>query len=805
VLRGAGTDSFAANPSHPASFCPRIPRYHARVAGPARRPRATRAALPLKRTEVKAKISGFLARVVVTQQFENPYDDKIEAVYTFPLPQNAAVDDMTMRVGARTIRGDIKRREEARAIYNAARNAGHVAALLDQERPNIFTQSVANILPGEKVTVTLSYIETLAWEEGSYEFVFPMVVGPRYIPGQPVGKQGGGWAPDSSEVPDASRITPPVTPPGTRAGHDISVEVEIDAGLPIQQLTSKSHEVFVDRPAPGKALVRLKSESVIPNKDLVLRYEVAGKKIEDAFLTHYSGKGGFFAMILQPPERVTVEDVTPKELVFVLDTSGSMSGFPIEKAKETMKLAIDGLYPRDTFNLITFAGDTHVLFPAPVPATSENVRRAQAFLESRTGGGGTEMMKAIRAALEPSDSQEHVRIVCFMTDGYIGNDMAILDEIQKHPNARIFSFGIGSSVNRFLLDKMAEAGRGEAEFVALNDDGSAAARRFHERVRNPLLTEISVDWGGLPVADTYPKRIPDLFSAKPVVLTGRYSSAGQGVIRLRGKMAGRPSSAAFPITLSAAESGHEVLKTLWARTRVGDLMSQDWAGLQQGAARPEVQQEITQLGLDYRLMTQFTSFVAVEELIITDGGVPRRVDVPVEMPEGVSYEGVFGERFADKDAYKSLRQNSFFGGANGPMPTAAPISVGQAIRTEQSAGRELYRGDEAEEANLSPAERKRRLAKAKMHPSLQILVEHLGQGGSALTADDRRLLKDGKVEIQVWLEDASVEVRQALKALGFELIGEPRVAKILLGRIPAEKLGALAEITSVRYVGPLGR
>lgn len=522
---------------------------------------------PLKRTEVKAKISGFLARVVVTQQFENPYDDKIEAVYTFPLPHNAAVDDMTMRIGGRTIRGDIKRREEARAIYNAARNAGHVAALLDQERPNIFTQSVANILPGEKVTVTLSYIETLAWEEGSYEFVFPMVVGPRYIPGQPVGKQSGGWAPDSSEVPDASRITPPVTPPGTRAGHDISVEVEIDAGLPIQQLTSKSHEVFVDRLAPGKALVRLKSESVIPNKDLVLRYEVAGKKIEDAFLTHYSGKGGFFAMILQPPERVTAEDVTPKELVFVLDTSGSMSGFPIEKAKETMKLAIDGLYPRDTFNLITFAGDTYVLFPAPVPATRENVRRAQAFLESRTGGGGTEMMKAIRAALEPSDSQEHVRIVCFMTDGYIGNDMAILDEIQKHPNARVFSFGIGSSVNRFLLDKMAEAGRGEAEFVALNDDGSAAARRFHERVRNPLLTDITVDWGGLPVADTYPKRIPDLFSAKPVVLTGRYSSAGQGVIRLRGKMAGRPFERRIPVTLSTAESGHEVLKTLWARTR----------------------------------------------------------------------------------------------------------------------------------------------------------------------------------------------------------------------------------------------
>src|SRR2546429_1208713 len=188
---------------------------------------------------------------------------------------------------------------------------------------------------------------------------------------------------------------------------------------------------------------------------------------------------------MQPPERVTVEDVTPKELVFVLDTSGSMSGFPIEKAKETMKLALDNLYPYDTFNLITFSGDTNILFPTPVTASKENLQKAQAFLETRQGGGGTEMMKAIRAALDPSDAQGHVRIVCFMTDGYVGNDMEIISEVQKHPNARVFAFGIGGSVNRFLLDKMAENGRGEVEYVTLTDDGSAAAKRFHDRIRNP--------------------------------------------------------------------------------------------------------------------------------------------------------------------------------------------------------------------------------------------------------------------------------------------------------------------------------
>src|SRR5260370_5769323 len=272
-----------------------------------------------------------------------------------------------------------------------------------------------------------------------------------------------------------------------------------------------------------------------------------------------SANGGFFTLILQPPERVTAEDVTPKELVFVLDTSGSMSGFPIEKAKETMKLALDNLYPSDTFNLITFSGDEHILFPAPVPATKENLAKAQAFLESRKGSGGTEMMKAIKASMDPSDSSDHVRIVCFMTDGYVCNDMEIIGEVQKHPNARVFAFGIGSTVNRFLLDGMAKNGRGEGDYVALNDDGSAAARRFHERVRNPLLTDISVDWNGLPVADVYPKTIPDLFGAKPVLLSGRYTGAGKGTIRLKGKMSGVDFAREIPLAFSKPDSQNDSL------------------------------------------------------------------------------------------------------------------------------------------------------------------------------------------------------------------------------------------------------
>ena len=561
---------------------------------------------PLRHTDVQVRIAGPLARVTVTQEFHNPFAEKIEAVYTFPLPPDSAVDDMTMHIGDRTIRGLIKPRDEARKIYEEARRTGRIASLLDQERPNIFTQAVANILPGATVKIQIAYVETVPYEAGVYSFNFPMVVAPRYMP-----RRG---------VPDAARIAPPVTPEGTRAGHDISVEVHLDAGVPIDNLESRTHDVSIDRPNPRQAVVKLRDKTVIPNKDFILKYGVAGRRIEDAVLTHT----GYFTLLLQPPDRVQPEEIAPKELVFVLDTSGSMSGFPIEKAKESMALALDGLHPRDTFNLITFSGDTHILFPNPVPATAENRRLAREFLSSRSGGGGTEMMKAIRTALAPSDAPERTRVVCFMTDGEVGNDLEILAEVQRHPNARVFAFGIGSSVNHFLLDGMARYGRGEVEYVGLQDDGSAAARRFHERVNSPLLTDISIDWGGLAVTGVYPARIPDLFAAKPLVISGRYTSPGAGVIRLRGRIGGREFTREIRVNLPASQPENAMLATLWARRRVEDLMSQDFAGLQRGNIRDDLKQQITQLGIDHRLMTPFTSFVAVEEKMITEGGAPRQ-------------------------------------------------------------------------------------------------------------------------------------------------------------------------------------
>jgi Ca-activated chloride channel family protein len=790
---------------------------------------------PLKHTDVRAGINGFLAHVTVTQIFSNTAAENVEAVYTFPLPQDAAVDDMTIQIGDRTVRGLIKRREDARKIYEQAKNTGHVAALLDQERPNIFTQSVANILPGAQVTVTISYVETLRYEAGSYEFVFPMVVGPRYIPGTvAVGQQGGGWAPDTNRVPDASRLTPWVAAKGTRAGHDISLELALDAGVPIQELHSKTHIIDVDRQSASRATVRLRNEAVIPNKDFVLRYDVAGAQIADAILTSPSpgrskGAGGYFTMILQPPARLPESDIQPKELVFVLDTSGSMWGFPLEQAKRVISRALDELYPGDTFNLITFSGDTHIVFPEPVYPTAENIRKAKAVLASRTGGGGTEMMKAIRASLVPSDKQDHLRVVCFLTDGYVGNDMEIVGEVRKHPNARVFAFGIGTAVNRFLLDKMAEAGRGAVEYVNLAEKADEAADRFYQRVRSPLLTDLYVDWGGLPVTDVYPTRLPDLFSGQPLVITGRYTQAASGKVHLKGTRAGGPFTRDISIAFSSSTPPFDALAGFWARRRIDNLMAQDWLGLQQGTMKPELQEQITQLGLDYRLMTQFTSFVAVEDKVVTKDGKPQRVEVPVEMPEGVSHEQVFGERESAM-LMVSAGQGVGAGVAGGvggeafAFKAASPssgLALNQTVEVRASAvpehdadkasGQGLpvspppmprlyadYEHAEKPDAKPSaPSTPQRRLLESKLQPAVLAALDCFRKGNVQNACEN---VHHGKMVIEVFLAESTPAAKVQLQALGFEVKNDHANGRKLIGSLPVDKLDNLVRLPFVQFI-----
>jgi Ca-activated chloride channel homolog len=593
---------------------------------------------PLKHTDVKAQVSGFLSRVTVTQEFENNFPNKIEAVYMFPLPAGAAVDDLTMVIGERVIKGKIMRRAEAQTAYDVAKQGGRIASLLNQEQANVFTQQVANILPGQSIRITISYVETLQYEDGSYEWTFPMVVAPRYVPASQEAP-----APGANPQTDASRISPASAPDGMRAGHDISLEIELDAGVPIVAVNSQSHETEVQQLDEKRAVVRLKDRATIPNKDFLLTYRVAGDNINDAVLTHRSERGGFFTLILQPPQRVAVENVRPKELVFVLDTSGSMSGFPIAKAKETMDLALSTLNPYDTFNLITFAGDTAILFPEPVPATRQNLQKAKQFLSTLQGDGGTEMMKAIKAALDPSDSQQHVRIACFLTDGQVSNDAEIIAEVQKHPNARVFAMGFGPAPNRSLLDRMSQYGRGEVNYVPEGGNTADVARNFNNRIHSPLLTDISIEWSDLPVTEIYPKRIPDLFSARPLVISGRYTKGAKGSIWLKGKMAGQDFVREIPVELPETETDHDVLASLWARRRIEDLVAEEMANAQNQPAQDQAREEITQLGLEFKLMTQYTSFVAIDDAVFTGPEDPMRVQMVMQIQPatiGTSFSSV---------------------------------------------------------------------------------------------------------------------------------------------------------------------
>ncbi|MCZ7585127.1 MAG: VIT domain-containing protein [Deltaproteobacteria bacterium] len=492
--------------------------------------------VPLAHTEVEAFVSGFVTRVNVTQKFINPYDDPIEAVYVFPLPAEAAVDDMTMTVGERVIKGVIKKREEAREIYEQAKAAGKTASLLDQERPNIFTQAVANILPGDNIEIRISYVEVLKYEEGGYEFVFPMVVGPRYIPGeQIIGKQGGGWAPDTNRVPDASRITPPVLKPGERSGHDIGVTVHLDAGVPIQDLRSPSHMIVIDDKDDHRATIKLDARDTIPNKDLIVRYDVAGDAPEFGVLTHGEKGRGEFLLVLAPMADYSERDVRPREILFVVDSSGSQQGDPLAKSKDAVKRALKGLRPNDTFQVYDFNDTVTAMAPGPLPATAANVRDAMKFVDQIQATGGTRMLPAIQAALNWPADKERVRIVFMTTDGFIGNEVEIIREIHDHlGDARLFSLGVGSSVNRYLLDRMAEEGRGFVQFVRQDESTKEVVEKFHKRIDAPLMTDIAVDWDGLEVTDVYPDTIPDLFAGQPVVIHGRYTKPGRGTVRLIG-------------------------------------------------------------------------------------------------------------------------------------------------------------------------------------------------------------------------------------------------------------------------------
>lgn len=594
--------------------------------------------MPLKHTDVHASVSGYIGSVEVTQQFLNPYSGKIEAVYVFPLPHNAAVNEFIMTIGERRIRGIIRERKEAEQIYQDAKQQGYVASLLTEERPNVFTQRVANIEPGKEIDVDIKYFHTLEYVDGWYEFVFPMVVGPRFNP--PGSTNGIGAVARGDSGASGQETEVHYLRPGERTAHDIALKVDVDAGVPIEEFECKTHQVASEQPSPERLTVSFAPTDTLPNRDFVLRYRVAGDRIKSGFVTHRDARGGFFTLMLYPPQELHDLKRQPLELVFVLDCSGSMSGRPIEQAKAAIQRGLRLLQPGDSFQIITFSMAASSFGSRPLEATAENIAHAQRYVRALEGEGGTMMIEGIKAALDFPHDPQRLRFVCFLTDGYIGNEAEILGEVHKRLGAsRIFSFGIGSGVNRYLLDHMAKAGHGAVAYLGPNDSAAQIMEDFFNRISHPAMTDLNIDWGGLNVTEVFPGKVPDLFVGRPVILAGRFAGNGDTTIRINGTAVGQPIQVAIPAPIGSSSAADEGLPAVWARMKIAELADQS-----SYRPDPELPEAIKQVALDYALMSPFTAFIAVDSTRRTEGSEGTTVPVAVPVAEGVKYKTTVDEK-----------------------------------------------------------------------------------------------------------------------------------------------------------------
>jgi len=610
---------------------------------------ATTIPIPLEHTDVVARVAGSVASVRVRQEFTNPYDTKIEAVYVFPLPHDAGVHEFVMTIGERTIRGILREREEAQQLYADARAAGRVASLLTQERPNVFTQKVANIEPGKAIEIEIEYFHALPYVDGWYELVFPMVVGPRF---NPVGStQGVGAVPRNAQGASGQATVVTYLAPNERSGHDIALAVELDAGMRIEELVCDTHEVstlYADARTPehegSRVHIELAPADRIPNRDFVLRWRVAGGRLKTSWLAQGDNERGTFALALHPP--ISADDLPrrPVEMICVVDTSGSMRGQPLAIATSALHRLLDRLGPDDAFQIVRFSSDSSSLGPGPLAGTPENIRRGRRYIDDLSAGGGTHMLKGIRAALRCERDPERQTVIAFLTDGFIGNEEEILSEVRREiADARIFSFGIGSSPNRFLLEALAREGRGTVAYVGLDARGGEVMALTFDRMCRPALTDVRLDFGGLEVTDVFPRHVPDLFPGRAVIVTGRYVNRTPDehiAVRLSGRVGGRIVALDTVCDL-ASETNHGGIERLWARTKIADLASEA-RDARDDLERRACYDKIRVTALEHGLLSAFTAFVAVDSLSPTEGDFGTTVPVPVPVPAGVRYETTVG-------------------------------------------------------------------------------------------------------------------------------------------------------------------
>jgi Ca-activated chloride channel family protein len=592
--------------------------------------------LPVKSTSADVKVVGVIADVIVNQVYKNEGKKPIEAIYIFPASTRAAVYGMKMTIGKRTLMAKIEERGEARRQYEQAKQEGKSVSLLEQHRPNLFQMNVANILPGDVIEVELKYTELLVPTDGIYEFVYPTVVGPRYS-NQPA----------AEALPSQKWVENPYFHPGEAPTYTFNISVNLACGLSIQNITCPSHKVDIHYDGLSGASITLDpSEKSAGNRDFVLKYQLSGGKIESGLLLYQGEKENFFLLMLQPPKRVNVSQIPPREYIFIVDVSGSMHGFPLEISKKLLKDLIGNLRLSDKFNVLLFSGGSSLMSEQSLSATSENITHAINLIDRQRGGGGTELLPALKRALSLPKSEGSSRTIVIATDGFVTVEEEVFDLMQKNlGDANMFTFGIGSSVNRYLIEGMARVGMGEPFVVSKLEETKEKAEKFRKMIESPVLTKVRIDFEKFQVYDAEPLSIPDLFAERPVMVFGKWRGRPTGEITLQGITSNGSYVNKMDVRKEKPLKSNGPLQYLWARHRIG-LLS-DYNSLRNDSERVK---EVTQLGLAYNLLTAYTSFVAIDTEVRLLNGQAVTIKQPLPLPEGVSDYAVGRGMVAQKAA-----------------------------------------------------------------------------------------------------------------------------------------------------------
>jgi len=624
--------------------------------------------LPLKSTSAKVNISGVIADVIVSQVYKNEGQSPIEAVYIFPASTRAAVYGLKMTIGERTIIAKIKKREEARQDYEQAKQQGKSASLLEQQRPNVFQMNVANILPGDEINVELRYTELLIPVNKIYEFVYPTVVGPRYSEKQE------GSAPSSENW-----LKNPYLHQGEGPSYTFDLDVRLSTGIPIKEVTCPSHKVNIRYSGPSLASIDLdQSEEFGGNRDFILKYRLAGNRVQTGMLLFEGEEENFFLLMLQPPELTNIEIIPPREYIFIVDVSGSMHGFPLDISKRLLKDLIGNIRQSDLFNVLLFAGGSSIMSEQSLPATPENIQRAINLIERQRGGGGTRILPAMQKALALPGTEGFSRSVIIATDGYVAVEEEAFDLIRNNlGQANMFTFGIGSSVNRHLIEGMARVGLGEPFVITSPEEAAGKANQFRKLIQSPVLTNIRVDYGQFKAYDIEPLSIPDVMAERPIIVFGKWRGKPTGKIKISGISGEEPYHQEINLSKIKPDQHNQPLRYLWARHRIA-LLS-DYNRLHKNDERVR---EVTSLGLTYNLMTAYTSFIAIDNRIRNKDGQSTTVKQPLPLPHGVSDYAV-GGRVLKTPKYSSLT-----------MSQPGSVKIQEALRSQRKAADALVEGEE---------------------------------------------------------------------------------------------------------------